>query len=578
MLAPGVQVYTPYGATEALPVACIGSDEILGETRQRTAAGAGVCVGRPVDGVEVAIIRISDEPIAEWSDDLLVPPGEIGEIVVHGPVVTREYFNRPEATALAKIAAPNDFYHRMGDLGYFDEQGRLWFCGRKSQRVVTAGRHALHHPVRGGLQHASAGVSHGPGRRRTERLGPAGPVRRTKARQHCRSGSADGGAAGARRRPAAHALHSDHSVSSGFPGGHPAQRQDLPREAGPLGGEAAVMKALVTGGGGFLGSAIVRRLVARGDTVRSFSRAGIRSWTSSAWSSIPATWSTPKRSRRRRRAATSSFTSPPRPGSGASSTTTTRPTSSAPTTSSPPVDDRAIQRLVYTSSPSVVFDGRDMEGVDESVPYPQHYEAHYPRTKAEAERRVLAANGPELATVALRPHLIWGPGDPHLVPRILAKGRAGRLRRIGKQDKLVDTVYIDNAADAHLLAADRLARGVRGRRQGLFHRPGRAAAAVGADQSHPGGGKSATGAADHPPEIGLSDRMACGSRLRHAGTRRRTPHHPLRGSGAGHGPLVRSGRPPAATLAMLPRSPWKKACDACEIPSHPQVMPDIVRP
>ncbi|MGE3808163.1 MAG: NAD-dependent epimerase/dehydratase family protein, partial [Gemmataceae bacterium] len=118
-----------------------------------------------------------------------------------------------------------------------------------------------------------------------------------------------------------------------------------------------------------------------------------------------------------------------------------------------------IRRLVYTSSPSVVFDGTDMEGVDESVPYPQHFEAVYPETKAIAEMKVLHANSAELATVSLRPHLIWGPGDPHLVPRILARARAGQLRRIGRGDKKVDSVYIDNAADAHLLAADRLEPG-----------------------------------------------------------------------------------------------------------------------
>lgn len=139
MLAPGTQVFTPYGATEALPVASIGSDEILGETRHQTAAGAGVCVGRPIDPVHVAVIRIGDEPIPAWSDDLLLPTGAIGEIVVQGPIVTRHYYNRPEADALAKIADPvhNRFYHRMGDLGYLDDKGRLWFCGRKSQRVVT---------------------------------------------------------------------------------------------------------------------------------------------------------------------------------------------------------------------------------------------------------------------------------------------------------------------------------------------------------------------------------------------------------------------------------------------------------
>jgi nucleoside-diphosphate-sugar epimerase len=95
-----------------------------------------------------------------------------------------------------------------------------------------------------------------------------------------------------------------------------------------------------------------------------------------------------------------------------------------------------------------------MEGVDESAPYPDHYDAPYPHTKAIAERLVMAANGPELATVALRPHLIWGPGDNHLIPRILARAR--RLRRIGRGDNKVDTVFIDDAARAHVLAADRL--------------------------------------------------------------------------------------------------------------------------
>jgi acyl-CoA synthetase (AMP-forming)/AMP-acid ligase II len=139
MLDAPAQVHTPYGATEALPVTSIDSRTILGEPRHRTAEGAGVCVGRPVDGMTVRIIRISDEPIPTWSDDLQVPAGTIGEVVVQGPVVTRSYHNRPEATALAKIDDPRrgGFWHRMGDVGYVDERGRLWFCGRKSQRVVT---------------------------------------------------------------------------------------------------------------------------------------------------------------------------------------------------------------------------------------------------------------------------------------------------------------------------------------------------------------------------------------------------------------------------------------------------------
>jgi acyl-CoA synthetase (AMP-forming)/AMP-acid ligase II len=138
LLDPPAQIHTAYGATESLPVASIGSNEILGDTRHATDRGMGVCVGQPVAGMDAKIIAIRDDPIPTWSDDLVVPAGEIGEIVVAGPVVTREYFNRPGASALAKItdAARGTFYHRMGDLGYRDHQGRIWFCGRKSQRVI----------------------------------------------------------------------------------------------------------------------------------------------------------------------------------------------------------------------------------------------------------------------------------------------------------------------------------------------------------------------------------------------------------------------------------------------------------
>ena len=139
LLAHNVQVFTPYGATEALPVSSIGSLEILGETRVLTAAGAGVCLGEVVSPNQVEIIAIADGPIAEWADSLRLPSGEIGEIVVKGPIVTSSYFQKAEATALAKITDPDrSIRHRMGDLGYFDPQGRLWFCGRKTQRVQTA--------------------------------------------------------------------------------------------------------------------------------------------------------------------------------------------------------------------------------------------------------------------------------------------------------------------------------------------------------------------------------------------------------------------------------------------------------
>jgi acyl-CoA synthetase (AMP-forming)/AMP-acid ligase II len=139
MLAPGVQIFTPYGATEALPIASIGSDEILGETRHDTDRGAGVCVGRPVPGMRVEVIAVNDGPIDSWDVRLAVPDGQIGEFVVEGPVVTRSYFQRPEANRLAKIGtAGSAVLHRMGDVGYRDHQGRLWFCGRKTHRVHTA--------------------------------------------------------------------------------------------------------------------------------------------------------------------------------------------------------------------------------------------------------------------------------------------------------------------------------------------------------------------------------------------------------------------------------------------------------
>jgi len=135
-LPDGAEVLTSYGATESLPVAMLGSREILRETRQLTDQGGGVCVGRSAPGMDVRIVPIHDEPIESWSEDLALPQGEIGEIVVHGAVVTPSYYKRPRATKLAKITAGNgDVWHRMGDVGYFDAQGRLWMCGRKGHRV-----------------------------------------------------------------------------------------------------------------------------------------------------------------------------------------------------------------------------------------------------------------------------------------------------------------------------------------------------------------------------------------------------------------------------------------------------------
>jgi acyl-CoA synthetase (AMP-forming)/AMP-acid ligase II len=140
MLSDSAEIHTPYGATESLPVASIGSNEILEETAEATNRGKGVCVGRPVPCAEVSVIRLTDDAITSLDHAQINPPGEIGEIVIGGPMVTQAYFEAEKQNQLAKIPRPDGtgVMHRMGDLGYFDESGRLWFCGRKSQRVETA--------------------------------------------------------------------------------------------------------------------------------------------------------------------------------------------------------------------------------------------------------------------------------------------------------------------------------------------------------------------------------------------------------------------------------------------------------
>lgn len=127
-----------------------------------------------------------------------------------------------------------------------------------------------------------------------------------------------------------------------------------------------------------------------------------------------------------------------------------------------------VPRLVYTSTPSVVFDRADLQGVDESAPYASRPLCHYAASKILAEQKVLRANGADLQTIALRPHLVWGPGDRHLVPRLLERGRARALKRVGPGRNLVDIAYIDNVVHAHLLAADNLLATGSGAGQAFF--------------------------------------------------------------------------------------------------------------
>ncbi len=217
------------------------------------------------------------------------------------------------------------------------------------------------------------------------------------------------------------------------------------------------MKALVTGAGGFLGQYLVEQLVARGDTVRGLSRGvypalarGGVSWAQADVCDAAAV-----------RAAVEGvdvvFHTAARAGVWGPWDTYYATNVQGTLNVIDACREAGVPKLVFTSSPSVTFDGRDQCGVDETAAYPQRWLCHYQHTKALAEHAVLRANGDGgLATCALRPHLIWGPRDGHLIPRLLDRARRGRLRQVGDGTNLIDTVYVANAAQAHLLAADRL--------------------------------------------------------------------------------------------------------------------------
>ena len=217
------------------------------------------------------------------------------------------------------------------------------------------------------------------------------------------------------------------------------------------------MKALVTGGGGFLGSAIVRKLRARGDEVRSYSRSRYPDLEALGVECVQGDLADGDAVVQAASGCDLIFHVAAKAGVWGARSEYVRANVEGTRNVLRACGVLSRPRLVFTSTPSVTFGGEDQAGVDEAAPYPSSFLCAYPETKAEAEKMVLAANGPELATVALRPHLIWGPGDPHLVPRILERGRAGRLRLLGSDENRVDTVYVENAADAHILAADRLA-------------------------------------------------------------------------------------------------------------------------
>lgn len=138
MLSDHAQIHTPYGATEAVPIISIGSNEILAETRRLSEKGFGICIGRPICDTKIEIIKICDDPITQMRDKLKMPENQAGEIIVQADLVTEHYFNNQEADMLSKIPEINGkIWHRMGDLGWKDSKGRIWFCGRKNHRVTT---------------------------------------------------------------------------------------------------------------------------------------------------------------------------------------------------------------------------------------------------------------------------------------------------------------------------------------------------------------------------------------------------------------------------------------------------------
>ena len=217
------------------------------------------------------------------------------------------------------------------------------------------------------------------------------------------------------------------------------------------------MQTLITGGNGFVGRYIVEQLLARGDRVRVLGRGSYPELAALGAECVRADLAAPDTSgalASAMRGVEVIFHVAAKAGVWGSFDDFYRNNVTATQRVVRAAERAGVPKLVYTSSPSVAIGEADLEGVDESTPYPERYLAPYPQTKAMAERFVLART--ELATTAIRPHLIWGPRDPHIFPRLLARARSGRLAQIGDGTNRVDVTYVENCAEAHILAADRL--------------------------------------------------------------------------------------------------------------------------
>ena len=216
------------------------------------------------------------------------------------------------------------------------------------------------------------------------------------------------------------------------------------------------MKTMVTGGGGFLGSNLVKALIARGDSVRVLARGDYPELRALGAETIRGDITDAAATAKACEGVDAVFHTAAKAGGWGNPKEYEAINVGGTDHVIAGCVSAKVPVLIHTSSPSIVHGHEDIEGANESLPYAAHFTAHYPRTKAIAEQHALAASSETLKVISLRPHFIWGPGDRHLLPRLIARAKTGRLRQIGSRDPKCDTIYIDNCVDAHLLAAEKL--------------------------------------------------------------------------------------------------------------------------